>query len=93
MSQYKWANNQLKLNRALAEVGGDNENKLKAEYVRIGGKLNMDEIKPEEVKVEAPVEEVKPAEEVAEEVVVPEENAPEVVVEETEPVVTTDDAA
>ncbi len=99
MSQYKWANNPLKLNRAIAEVGSEDENKLKAEYVRIGGKLNKmeeikEEVKVEEVVVEEPKNEVvpevveeSPKVESSEESVVPSE--PSEVVSET--VVSTDD--
>lgn len=75
--KYPWADNDIKFNRAqenakFALGRSANEEEIKQEYIKIGGKIIMDEIKNEVVPevVEAPVVPVEPeapAEEVVEE--------------------------
>ncbi len=68
--QYKWSMNPQKLQRAIALSKHKTEEEIKEEYLKIGGKVAVEDIKEihmeEEKVVEAPVEEVVP--EVTEEV-------------------------
>ena len=40
MSKYQWAANLQKLQRAIGTVGDELEEKIKEEYIKIGGLLN-----------------------------------------------------
>lgn len=62
--EYLWALNPQKLARAIGKVGkGGLESDIKAEYIKIGGKVALEDLKPAEPEVIAALEvapEVKP---------------------------------
>lgn len=42
---YEWAQNPLKLQRAITKAGSNDEIKIKEEYIKLGGKLHQEPIK------------------------------------------------
>lgn len=79
MTQYKWAANPLKLQRAMSMVNGGDEQAIKAKYKELGG-LIIGELEEEATKTENVKESVQ-------------ETTPEVTESEPEPEIKTEEVA